>query len=423
MIKKRAVVFLLAGIVLSGLVWTGHHFIFGSSTASAEAPAVQPVTEAQPAEPKVIVPNKPKYVRGIHMTSWVTGSAKQRAAFNRLFEETELNTAVIDIKEYEGEVYIPYGKAKEFKAYVPAIPDTREYLAGLKAKGIYPIARIVVFKDNIVPLRKPEWAVMSAEGGVWKDHAGNTWVDPYNKEVWDYNLSLAEHAIDLGFEEIQFDYIRFPSDGRTRNCRYSQIHSSMAARGALVGFLKEANRRLKAKGANLSIDVFGLTTTVPHDMGIGQKITEMTEWVDYVSPMVYPSHYAKGEYGIPNPNAAPYHTVYLGMTGAKKKLGPAFAKMRPYLQDFSLGHRYGINEVRAQIQACYDTDVPEWLLWNPRCVYTRGALKEKKEGEVYEKKDPPEYVLSKPKAPATAVQPVVYTSTAPEVHPSSATVK
>ncbi|MHB9154608.1 MAG: putative glycoside hydrolase [Endomicrobiales bacterium] len=344
-------------------------------------------------------------MRGIHLTAWVSGSSRHRAHLDQLLNETELNTAVIDIKEYEGEVYIPgFKKAEQYKTYVPAIPDIRAYLANLKSRGVYTVARLVVFKDNVLARHKPEWAVKDLSGNIWKDRRGNSWTDPYNREVWDYNLSLAEHAADLGFQEIQFDYIRFPSDGNIRTCQYSQKHSSTTSADALVGFLKEANRRLKPRGVSLSIDVFGLTTTVPHDMGIGQKIIEMTQWVDYVSPMVYPSHYARGEYGITDPNKAPYHTVYLGMAGAKKRLGEAAGKLRPYLQDFSLGHRYGEKEVRDQIQACYDNDIPEWLLWNPRCVYTRPALKSRAETDTYEKKELPEYIRAPKKPLKTAKQ-------------------
>lgn len=331
-------------------------------------------------------PPRPKFVRGIHLTAWIAGSSKFRPVINELLDETELNTVVIDIKEYEGEVYIPGVKmVTENKTFTPAIPNIKDYLANLKKRNIYTVARIVVFKDNLMPRKRPELAVKDAEGEIWKDRSGRVWLDPYNKEVWNYNISIAEQAIDLGFDEIQFDYIRFPSDGNIRNCRYSQAHSTTASSGALVGFLKEANERLKSKGANISIDVFGLTTTVTHDMGIGQQMVQMTQWVDYVSPMVYPSHYNKGEYGIADPNTSPYKVVFIAMEGARKRLGLDTAKLRPYLQDFSMGHRYGKEEVRAQIQACYDNDIGDWLLWNPRCVYTRSALKGNDEENFYVK--------------------------------------
>lgn len=342
--------------------------------------------DAETQREELPLPEKPKYVRGIHLTAWIAGSSKQRAAIDTLLEETELNTVVIDIKEYEGEVYLPGVKAaSDNNTYTVAIPDIKDYILKLKSKGIYTVARIVVFKDNLMPRRRSDMAVKDPNGNIWADRSGRAWLDPYNKDAWEYNISIAEKAVDLGFQEVQFDYIRFPSDGDIKTCRYSQAHSTTSSAAALVGFLKEAHGRLRAKGAAVSIDVFGLTTTVSHDMGIGQRMSEMTEWVDYVSPMVYPSHYNPGEYGISDPNASPYKTVYYAMEGAKKRLGLNAGKLRPYLQDFSMGYRYGIDEVRAQIQACYDNDLGEWLLWNPRCVYTRGALKGKNEENTYEK--------------------------------------
>ncbi|MGA2090733.1 MAG: putative glycoside hydrolase, partial [Endomicrobiales bacterium] len=334
--------------------------------------------------PVIVTPHKPKYVRGVHLTAWIAGSPKLRAPIDKLLHETEINTVVIDIKEYEGEVYIPGVKqADQAGTFVKAIPDIEKYIADLKSRGVYTIARIVVFKDNLFPHKRPELGVKTTDGKLWKDHRGLTWLDPTNKANWDYNISIAERALELGFEEIQFDYIRFPSDGNIKACRYSVAHSTTSANQALVGFLKEAHNRLKPKGANISIDVFGLTTTVNNDMGIGQRIIDLARWVDFVSPMVYPSHYNPGEYGIANPDAAPYRIVYLGIEGAVHRLGED--KVRPYLQDFSLHKHYGAKEVRDQVQATYDNNVGEWLLWNPRCVYTRGGLKDKKFMEIIEK--------------------------------------
>lgn len=323
--------------------------------------------------------SKPERVRGVHLTSWVAGSKKLRAKIDALFAETEINAVVVAIKEYQGEVYIPgVALAEKHKLYVNAIPDIKEYLAALKSRGVYTIARIVVFKDNGLARKKPEWAVKRPDGSVWQDHAKNAWVDPYNKEVWDYNLDIAEQAVALGFQEIQFDYIRFPSDGDIKQCRYSYAqHSSSASARALNGFLELAAKRLKPLGVETSIDIFGLTPSVQHDMGIGQKIMQMTQFVDYVSPMVYPSHYAKGEYGIPVPNAEPYKVVHKTISDAIKRMGVDSKRLRPYLQDFSLGHKYGPKEVRAQIMACEDQGIYDWLLWNPSCRYTVSALRDK----------------------------------------------
>ncbi len=342
-----------------------------------------------------------KYIRGIHLTAHISGVSKHRTAVMEFFDNTELNTAVIDIKEMEGQVYIAGVKTADANgAYFRAMTNVDQYLQQLKEKGVYTVARIVVFKDNLMPRKKPSMAVKNPDGSLWTDRKGMTWFDPYNKDAWAYTIEIAERAADLGFEEIQFDYIRFPSDGNVKNCRYSnKNHSSAEASKAIVEFLKEANTKLKAKNVKISIDVFGLTTTETSDMGIGQKIVEMAEWVDYVSPMAYPSHYNKGEYGVAEPNKEPYKIVYKGMEGALKRI-PA-EKLRPWLQDFG---GYGAKEIQAQIQACYDNGIPDWLLWNSRCVYTRDALKGPEAETVFEKSDPatPEMIKTQEKAAAAA---------------------
>ncbi|MDR1784400.1 MAG: putative glycoside hydrolase [Endomicrobium sp.] len=315
-----------------------------------------------------------KYIRGIHLSAWVSGSPKSRKPLIDLLDNTELNAVVIDIKEYEGKVYINGVRVvNKNSAYVEAIPDLEKYISNLKEKGIYTIARIVVFRDNTMARKKPEFAIKNPDyNTIWTDRKGSAWLDPYNKYAWTYNIDIAERAINIGFDEIQFDYIRFPSDGNTKNCRYSKPHSTIEASNALVNFLKEANKRLKTKGAKISIDVFGLTTTALDDMGIGQRIVEMAKWVDYISPMVYPSHYEKWNYGIAEPNKEPYKIVYMALRGALKRIPKE--KLRPWLQDFSMGYKYGKNEIKAQIQACYDNKIESWLLWNPRCVYTKDVL-------------------------------------------------
>jgi hypothetical protein len=328
---------------------------------------------------------RPACVRGIHLTSWFTGSKKGRARIEKLLAETELNTVVIDIKESEGEVYIPGVKLDGEPNYVAAMPDIKAYIAFLKDRGVYVIARQVVFHDNKLAKMKPEWAVRSSspipaalEKGyrkdVWVDRKKSAWADPHNPDVWKYNIDIAVKAAELGFQEVQFDYIRFPSDGPTKFCVYSKPHSSAAAVKALGEFLERARERLRKEGVPLSIDVFGLTGSYDNDLGIGQKLDAIVNNVDVVSPMMYPSHYFAGEYGLKNPNASPYETLFRSIKDTKRVIGKRPVELRPWLQDFSLGIKYTGKHVRDQIEAAADQGVGEWLLWNPGCRYTRSGL-------------------------------------------------
>ena len=320
--------------------------------------------------------------KGMHLTIYAAASQFHKTRTNDLLDNTEMNAVVIDIKEIDGDISVK--DVAGGVTYSKSVPSVLPYLKAVKEKGMYAIARIVVFRDNVMPRKRPELAVKNPDGSLWQDRKQLTWLNPYKQGAVDYILELAEKTADMGFDEIQFDYIRFPSDGNTKNCRYGVEHSSTTASAKIVDFLKQAKERLAPKGVKVSIDVFGLTTTEKTDMGIGQKIVEMTEQVDYVSPMIYPSHYNNGEYGIPNPNKEPYRTVYIALQGAKKRI--PVEKLRPWLQDFSMkGVPYGPAEVRAQIQACYDCGVKTWLLWNAACKYTKGGLKSKKDQYSYTK--------------------------------------
>ena len=321
-------------------------------------------------------------VKGMHLSQFVSGSAVLKERIDDLLNNTELNSVVIDVKEIDG-IYSMKGIMNNI-AYSTKIPDFSKYVQQLKERGVYTIARIVVFRDNTLPRKRPDLAVKTPEGEVWQDYKKITWLNPYKQEVRDYTLDVCDKAVELGFDEIQFDYIRFPSDGRIKNCRYGVEHSSITASNAVVEFLKQAKKRLAPKGVKISIDVFGLTTTEKGDMGIGQRIVEMTEYVDYVSPMVYPSHYPNGCYGIENPNKEPYRTVYLALAGGIKRL--PVEKLRPWIQDFSMrGVQYGPEQIKAQIQACFDVDVKTWLLWNAACRYTKAGLKTKEKQDTYTK--------------------------------------
>jgi hypothetical protein len=315
-------------------------------------------------------------VRAIHLTCWNAGSKKFRAKIEQHLKDSIIKALIIDIKEYQGEVYLPgVDIVNEAGAYVNAVPDLPEWIAQLKKQGIYTIARIVTFKDNIYARKNRTAAIQTRLGETWYDRNRVTWLDPYNKEARRYNLVIAHAAARMGFDEIQFDYIRFPTDGNLKMIKYPVAHTRESASAALVDFLAEASRLLHPLGVKISIDVFGLTTSDNSGMGIGQLIVPLSENVDYVCPMVYPSHYYRGEYSLPFPNAEPYKTVRYAMRDAIRALGPHSYKLRPWLQDFSLGGvRYGPKEVRAQLQAAADMGVQDWALWNAAGNYTWSAL-------------------------------------------------
>jgi len=322
------------------------------------------------------VPASTAPFRGVHFTGWSAGSTKGRLRFRDEMKAAGFNAVAIALKDYDGHEFVPgVPLAVETKAYMKAIPDLPHAVKDFKDAGIYTIARIAIFKDDHLARARPDLAVHFPDGRVWANDKGTAWVDPYKKEVWEYAIDIASRAAAAGFDEIQFDYIRFPSDGKTRQCRYSRKdHTPATASEALRDFLRLARERLAPMGVKLSIDTFGLTASVDNGMGIGQRLDQMADLVDYVSPMMYPSHYAKGQYGLKNPNRQPYLTVRQGVKDALERLGAKPGRLRPYLQDFSLGVKYTPAHVRAQIRAAEELGVQGWILWNAQNRYTWSAV-------------------------------------------------
>ncbi len=319
-------------------------------------------------------------VRGIYLTAYTAG---QPAAFRNLVElvdSTALNAMVINIKDEEGhatyETSVP--AFRDGGAIAVQISDIDELLRVTKAYGIYTIGRLVTFEDSTLPKSHPEWAVHRPDGSIWRDRNGRAWTDPFRTEVWDYNLSLAEEAAQLGFDEIQFDYVRFPTDGETKNAVFSQPSGpdNIYRVRAITEFLNLARERLSPYGCLVSADVFGIILSTKADTSLGQVLEEIYPAVDYLSPMIYPSHYGPGHFGLSSPDAAPYYTVRGALTDALERLGPdASKKLRPWLQDFSLYNHYGPEQVLDQIRATHELGVRGWLLWNPSNVYTMAALR------------------------------------------------
>lgn len=353
---------------------------------------------ASAAPTRVSVPAASAPLRGVHLTGWGAGAASKRAELISNMKKGGFNAAVIALKDYDGHLFVKGTKLGEAtKAYVNAIPDLPRLVADFKSAGIYAIARVAVFKDDHLARARPDLAVHFPDGSIWVNDRGTAWVDPYQEEVWDYVIDIGSRAAAAGFDEIQFDFIRFPSDGKTRQCRYKRAdHSAKTSGEALVAFLKRAAERLKPLGVKVSIDTFGLTTSVDNGMGIGQHLAAMAETMDHVSPMMYPSHYAPGEYGLADPNRHPYITIRRGVQDALARLGGRPEALRPFLQDFSMrGVRYDAARVRGQILAAEELGVKGWILWNAQNKYTWDAALA---GEA-EREDPPAAAPRGPQAP------------------------
>ncbi|MGE5581994.1 MAG: putative glycoside hydrolase [Bacillota bacterium] len=328
-----------------------------------------------------VEPAEPPVIKGVYLTGWMAGNP---AAVNQLLDfvrKTEVNSVVIDVKDDSGLISYPSKvPMAEMTGSARKKFNPEKIIALLKENNIYPIARIVVFKDPYLAMRRPDLAVKSSEGGLWSDFKGLHWVDPYNKQVWDYNIAIAKEAVEYGFKEIQFDYIRFTSDGITKNCRYPSNDGRVKS-DVIRDYLKYAYQELKPLGVKVSADVFGLTCSAQGDIGIGQVIEKVAEGVDIICPMVYPSHYYKGVYNIPNPDAEPYETVYKSLTDALQKLANLNKKvaLRPWLQDFSLKSHYGKEQLLAQIKAVESAGLKEWIFWNPVNKYDYHKYRPKSE--------------------------------------------
>ncbi len=342
--------------------------------------AQRPRFEARTAPPKKLRDD----IKGIYVSPYALRGEKWER-IERLLKDTELNAVVIDVKSDYGRITYPtkIETAKDIAADAAAkINDLPSMLAPLKATNTYLIARIVTFKDPYLAAKKPEWAMKKRDGTVWRDKRGISWIDPYNEEVWEYNIRIAEEAIVAGFDEVQFDYVRFPEQvGKVdREVVFRNPHQETKDQ-IIQRFLRTATERVHKAGGVTSADVFGLTTTAKDGMGIGQKWELLAQEVDAISPMVYPSHYAKGSYGVRYPDLQPYRIVKEAIADAKRRNDalqrnqePA-AALRPWLQDFTAKwvhphQTYRREEIRDQIRALEEQGIRQYLLWNPGSSYS-----------------------------------------------------
>jgi len=353
----------------------------------------------------------PEIVRAIYLTSWSAGSDYYIDYLIDLTETTEINAVVIDIKDYSGQVaynsQIP--EVEEYGAEFIKILDIESLIEKLHQKDIYTIARITVFQDPVLAKARPDLAIHSKSrlaflsqtlsslslSSLWFDRSRLFWLDPSVKEVWDYNIAIAKEASKLGFDEINFDYVRFPSGGNLSDMAFPFWNKENSKREVIREFFSYLRKELPE--IKLSIDLFGLAAVNQDDLGIGQVIEDAFAYFDFVCPMMYPSHYASGFLGFQNPAEYPYQVVEYSTVKASErlkaynKLRPAESPLgssteiydndvylRPWIQDFDLGAFYTSSMVRAEIEAVKEAagdNFKGYMLWNPSNFYTEQALK------------------------------------------------
>jgi len=421
--SKRSILLILLAVAMlfaaAFLLILQYKIRFADSVVPMSKNIVASVTLEKVVPPPQKLVNPPEIVKAVYVTGYSAGSKKYLNYLANLFNTTEINAVVIDIKDYSGLVSYSSGasEVKKYSLYNNAIPDIDALVRFFHDKNIYVIGRIAVFEDPAYAKARPNLAVYDVEKTkdilqpvLWQDNNGLSWLDPASQEVWDYNISIAKDAFYHGFDEINFDYIRFPSDGKIENMGFP-IWGWKAYR---VSVIKKffAYTRQQLIGEKISADLFGQTTTNTDDMGIGQIIENAFENFDYISPMIYPSHYINGFMSFVNPAEHPYEvisysmvtaqsresnflkkrqvTLASGTNGSKvlsselKLLDPMpapvvapLAKFRPWLQDFNMGADYTAEMVKLEIKATQDalgSDYAGYMLWNPSNVYTQGAL-------------------------------------------------
>lgn len=353
----------------------GHYRIeAGGGPLLARAPGYARLT-ADPGKAIRLTPLVPK---ALYLTVYGIGAPFLRDPALDVIQRNGLNALVIDLKGDRG--LIPYPSALPLAGKTGAlklrtVPDLKELATTLKSRGIYLIARIVVFKDDLLVNARPDWAVRQG-GAVWKDREGLAWIDPFVKEAWDYTLGVAEEAAAAGFDEIQFDYVRFPD---ATGLTFAQPSTGATRVEAITGFLREARRRLTPYNVFTAIDVFGYVCWNRDDTGIGQRIEDIAGVVDYISPMLYPSSFQFGIPGYRNPVQHPYDIVKRSLDEARARTAGAPARYRPWLQAFTDyafgGQKFGAEEIGKQIDAARDAGAVGWMLWNPRNVYSNSDFR------------------------------------------------
>jgi len=313
-------------------------------------------------------------VRGLYLYRFAPQSWKRVHHLIAIADSTEINAFVIDVKDefglnfHSADTLLRRNEGKQVKvASLQAVVDT------VRAHGILPIARIVVFKDSVTAQRNPAHTIRRPDGTPWRDKKGLMWVNPYASAIWEYNFRVAEEAARMGFGEIQFDYIRFPEPYKSLPPQVFPESNNRGKPQALADFLAAAKKRIDKFGIRTTADVFGLVTTVGGPLEVGQLWEPLAKSVDVMLPMTYPSHYPHGSFGIERPNAQPYDVVHIAVSRARErneKIGLKGERVRPWIQAFTLGApRYGPHEIEEQKRAVYDSGFDGWVLWEPGSRY------------------------------------------------------
>lgn len=320
----------------------------------------------------------PEEVRGIYWNASTAGSARTEELLSYM-KQTGLNTVVIDLKMDNGELaFVPNSvELAPYQQKTPAIADLDGLLNQLGSDGIYRIARIAVMRDGVFARVHPELALRTADGQMWQDKISSLWIDPAATEVASYAIALASEAYARGFDEIQFDYVRFASDGAVETIIYPVYDGQQSIESVIGRFFQHVGGYLRDEGIPVSFDLFGMTFWSHDDYGIGQRLIDVLPYTDWVSPMVYPSHYPEGFEGFVNPAVEPYEIVKRSLDEGTRLIHGYYAgsdeqlrkRFRPWLQDFDIGAVYTRELIEKEIRAARDAGASGWLLWNARNVY------------------------------------------------------
>jgi hypothetical protein len=343
-----------------------------------KAPGYHALAQELDDQMEIDVTLEDKHIRSIYVSAAAMGNEEMWNELLDLVERTELNSMVLDIKDSSGLIFYEteVEMAHELDAVRPQY-DVQEVLAELQERGVYTIARQVIFEDPTLAEAREDLAIRDSAGGLWRTTQDIAWVSAYEEEVWEYNIEIMMEAVELGFDEIQLDYMRFPSDGPLDRAEYNvDEHTSETRIEAVTEYLRRSHEEIMPTKAYLGGDIFGLALWETGDGGIGQHLESITPYLDYIKPMIYPSHFYPGSMGFDEPNDHPYEVILYSLQNAAERIPDDVDKLRPWLQDFSFGpgKEYGPEEVREQIDASDDFGATGWMLWSASNNYQEDAL-------------------------------------------------